>query len=61
VQYFVEVCGFAIADSLRNLRTAALRTDTPKKFADLQWRNEPKNMRICRLLKKLCLPASEEL
>jgi hypothetical protein len=34
-----------------NLRFA---TGTAKKFADLQLRNEPKNLRICDLTKKIC-------
>jgi hypothetical protein len=36
VQYFVEICEFC-----------ALRTGTPKNFADLRYRNEPKNLSIC--------------
>jgi hypothetical protein len=37
-----EICGFIIT----NLRICDLRTGTPKKFANLLLRNEPKNLRI---------------
>jgi hypothetical protein len=62
VQYFVEICVFAILRiHYENLRICDLRTGTPKKFADLQSRNEPKNLRICRFFEKVCLPTSEDL
>jgi hypothetical protein len=42
-----EICRFAICGFIiTNLRICDLRTGTPKKFANLQLRNEPKNLRI---------------
>jgi hypothetical protein len=40
-----------------NKKCVDLRTGTPKKFADLRKRNEPKNLLICDLWikKKICV------
>jgi hypothetical protein len=49
----LQICGFAICGlKITNLRICDFRTGTPQKFADLQLRNEPKNLRICDLWTK---------
>jgi hypothetical protein len=40
------------------MRTCDLQIGTPQKFADLQLRNEPKNLLICDLWKKLAGPCN---
>jgi hypothetical protein len=50
MQYFVEICGFAICRLIRkNLRIFDVKTGISEKFADWLLRNEPKNLRICDL------------
>jgi hypothetical protein len=54
-------CGLAVCGLIIKKRICYLRpghTRTLKKFADLRWRNEPKNLRICdfRTLKIFCMP-----
>ena len=45
MQYFVEICGFAICGLIiKNLRIYDLLACIPKKFGDLQFRNE---LKIC--------------
>jgi hypothetical protein len=54
VQYFVEIRALI-------LKICDLRTGTPIKFSDLRYRSEPKNLRICGLKTKVCLPTSDKL
>ncbi len=57
--FSLQICGFATCGLghqgkicgliVKNLRICYLRTGTPQKVADLQLRNEPKNLPICDL------------
>jgi hypothetical protein len=56
VQYFVKIADLLINN--KNLQIFDLRIGTPKIFADLRKRKEPKNVGICDkwTVTKVCLP-----
>ncbi len=54
----LRICDLRITCNHENFRICDLRTATPKKFPDLQQRNEPQKLRTCELQKKICLPNS---
>ncbi len=56
MQYFVEINEFDFRNNHTNLQICELWTGTPKKFAAIRLRNEPKYLRICELLKNLPCP-----